>query len=93
MGAGNAIKMISYRIAMGSLIVRGIDDDLIARLKRRAAAHGRSAEAEHRDILHHALTEGSLEMPFGALCGQIRMAADFDETPQAIIDAMESGTV
>ena len=78
---------------MGSLIVRGVDDDLIARLKRRAAAHGRSAEAEHRDILHQALTEGSPEMPFGALRGQIRMAADFDETPQTIIDAMESGAV
>ena len=78
---------------MGNLIVRGVDDDLIACLKRRATAHGRSAEAEHRDILRQVLAEGSPAMPFGALQGQIRMAADFDETPQAIIDVMESGAV
>jgi hypothetical protein len=33
----------------GSLSVRNLDDDLILRLKRRAARHGRSA-AEHREI-------------------------------------------
>jgi plasmid stability protein len=41
---------------MGSLLVRGIEDDLIVRLKSRALAHGRSAEAEYRDILRRALT-------------------------------------
>ena len=30
----------------GNLHVRNLDDDLIARLKRRAARHGRSTEAE-----------------------------------------------
>ena len=40
---------------MGQLLVRNIDDDLIRRLKERAAAHGRSAEAEHRIILEQAL--------------------------------------
>jgi len=35
----------------GNLHVRNLDDDLIARLKRRAARHGRSTEAEHREIL------------------------------------------
>ena len=40
---------------MGSLLVRNVDDDLVSRLKARAAAHGRSAEAEHRDILRQAL--------------------------------------
>jgi antitoxin FitA len=41
-----------------------LDDDLIARLKRRAARHGRSTEAEHREILRQALineVEPSLE--------------------------------
>ena len=78
---------------MGSLIVRGVDDDLITRLKDRAAAHGRSAEAEHRDILRRALTEGSQDMPFGDLRGKIRMAPDFDQTPDDILDAMEGGIV
>ena len=78
---------------MGSLIVRGVDDDLIARLKGRAAAHGRSAEAEHRDILRKVLTEGSSDMPFGDLRGKVRIAPDFDRTPDEIIDAMEGGSV
>jgi plasmid stability protein len=32
-----------------------LDDEIIRRLKRRAVAHGRSAEAEHRAILEEAL--------------------------------------
>jgi plasmid stability protein len=40
---------------MASLIVRDIDDAIVQALKRRAARHGRSAEAEHRDILARAL--------------------------------------
>ncbi len=39
----------------GSLQVRNLDRDLIARLKKRAARHGRSAEAEHREILRQSL--------------------------------------
>lgn len=40
---------------MASLIVRGLDDELVRRLKQRASQHGRSAEAEHRLILEEAL--------------------------------------
>jgi plasmid stability protein len=36
---------------MASLSVRNLDDDLVARLKRRAARRGHSAEAEVREIL------------------------------------------
>ena len=36
---------------MANLMVRGIDDDLVQALRERAALHGRSAEAEHREIL------------------------------------------
>ncbi len=41
---------------MPDLIVRRVDEDLVRRLKERAVAHGRSAEAEHREILAAALT-------------------------------------
>ena len=41
---------------MGQLTVRKVDDEIIQRLKIRAAQHGRSAEAEHREILKQALT-------------------------------------
>jgi len=78
---------------MGSVIVRGVDADLITRLKQRAAAHGRSAEAEHRDILRRVLTEASSDVPFGALRGKIRIAPDFDQTPIEVIDALEGGGV
>jgi plasmid stability protein len=40
---------------MAQLIVRNLDDELVEALKARAAAHGRSAEAEHRAILYAAL--------------------------------------
>jgi plasmid stability protein len=42
------------------LIVRNVDDGLVRALKRRAARHGRSAEAEHREILRGAL-RGDIE--------------------------------
>jgi plasmid stability protein len=78
---------------MGRLMVRDVDDDLITRLHRRAAAHGRSAEAEHREILRRVLTEGASDMPFDVLRGKISVAPDFDRTPDEIIDAMEGGGV
>ena len=40
---------------MAQLIVRNLDDRVVSALKARAARRGRSAEAEHRDILEHAL--------------------------------------
>ena len=42
---------------MGQLLVRNVDDDVIARLKVRALGNGRSVEAEHRDILRAALAD------------------------------------
>ncbi len=40
---------------MANLLVRGIDDTLVQALRERAALHGRSAEAEHREILAASL--------------------------------------
>jgi plasmid stability protein len=55
----------------GSLSVRNLDDDLITRLKRRAARHGRSAEAEHREILRQVLTNEA-EPSFDDLAAEFR---------------------
>lgn len=41
--------------AMADLLVRGVEDGIVQALKKRAGAHGRSAEAEHRAILAAAL--------------------------------------
>ena len=40
---------------MATLTVRNLDDDVVRRLRIRAAEHGRSAEAEHRALLREAL--------------------------------------
>ncbi len=40
---------------MAQLIVRNVDPEVVHRLKLRAAQHGRSMEAEHREILRQAL--------------------------------------
>jgi plasmid stability protein len=44
---------------MGQLVVRKIDDAVIQALKREALKNGRSAEAEHREILRRHLLGGS----------------------------------
>ena len=46
---------------MAQLIVRNIDDELVRRLKLRAVEKGRSAEAEHREILRQALASNGSE--------------------------------
>lgn len=38
-----------------NLVVRNVDDDIALALKQLAASHGRSAEAEHREILRTVL--------------------------------------
>lgn len=43
---------------MAQLIVRNLDPRLVAELRKRAAAHGRSVEAEHRELLRQALLPG-----------------------------------
>ncbi len=42
---------------MASLHVRNVNDEIVAKLKDRARRNGRSAEAEHREILAKALNE------------------------------------
>ena len=55
----------------GNLHVRNLDDDLIARLKRRAVRHGRSTEAEHREILRQALA-AEIEPSLDTLAAELR---------------------
>ncbi len=55
----------------GSLQVRKLDDDIILRLKRRAARNGRTVEAEHRELLKQALS-AEVEPSFEELAADIR---------------------
>lgn len=51
--------------------MRNLDDDLLARLKRRAARHGRSAEAEVREILRRTLSSEA-DIDFDTLAAELR---------------------
>ncbi len=69
----------------GNLHVRNLDDDLISRLKRRAARHGRSTEAEHREILRQALAS-EVEPSFEALAADLRkLTRARKQTPSEIL--------
>jgi plasmid stability protein len=48
---------------MAQFIVRDIEDDVKARLKRRAERHGRSMEEEAREILRDAVKEEKRTLP------------------------------
>lgn len=49
------LRLTALKVRMATLTVRNLDEDVVRRLRIRAAAHGRSAEAEHREILRLAL--------------------------------------
>jgi plasmid stability protein len=69
----------------GNLHVRNLDDELIARLKRRAARHGRSTEAEHREILRQALAAED-ETSFEKLAADLRkLTRSRKQTPSEIL--------
>lgn len=40
---------------MAQLLVRNLDEEIVTRLRQRAAKHRRSTEAEHREILREVL--------------------------------------
>ncbi len=61
---------------MAQFVVRNVEDDVVARLKRRAKRHARSMEDEVRHILRSAVLEPS--KPAGAL--GTRIAARFART-------------
>lgn len=71
---------------MAQLIVRNIDDRLVGALKRRAARHGRSAEAEHREILLESLRSELSGASFKALLASMPAVGE-DEDFRARRDA------
>ncbi len=79
---------------MAQLVVRNLDDDVKARLQRRARHHGRSTEAEVREILRNAVSdEGAGAPPLGS-----RLRARFaglgleDELPELRGEAARPAT-
>jgi plasmid stability protein len=71
---------------MAQILVRDIEDDVKERLQRRAARHGRSMEAEIRDILRNVVKEdnfsaGGLGTEIAALFEGIGLR-DGEEIPE-----------
>ena len=70
---------------MVEICMRNLDDELIVRLKRRAARHGRSTEAEHREILRQALANED-EPSFDKLAADLRkLTRRRKQTPSEIL--------
>ena len=65
---------------MARLTVRQVDDEIVRELKLRAAANGRSAEAEHREILRRALLGGSEHFAARAAKLRERLVSTVDST-------------
>lgn len=63
---------------MMSLLVRGLDEKLVQALKQRAAANGRSAEAEHRAILQESLLVPRKRQLADVLAGMPNVGRDED---------------
>lgn len=58
--------------AMAQLIVRDVDDAIAQALRERAAANGRSVEAEHRMILREVLRPADAATDFAAAAARMR---------------------
>jgi plasmid stability protein len=66
------------------LIVRNLEEAVVRELKLRAARHGRSAEAEHREILRHALLPAAKRFPLKEMLlamPAVGEDADFERLP------------
>jgi plasmid stability protein len=57
---------------MATITIRNLDDDVQRRLKRRAAAHNRSMEAEARAILRAAVSDGDFAAAWMEATGPFR---------------------
>ena len=75
--------MGSMKKSANQLIVRNLEEEVVRELKIRAARHGRSAEAEHREILREVLlpTKGKRSLKELLLALPEGEETDFERTP------------
>jgi len=70
---------------MASLHVRNVDPSQVEKLRIRAAEHGRSIEAEHREILKRALAEVR-DLTFEEIAAKLRAeTAGRKHTPSEVL--------
>ena len=61
---------------MAQLLVRNLEEEVVAELRKRAARNRRSVEAEHRDILRAALGRGASRQPLKDLLASMPAAGE-----------------
>lgn len=61
-----------------NLVVRNVEQEVAAALKRRAAQRGRSAEAEHRELLREALLRPKRRSVADVLASMPNVGTDAD---------------
>lgn len=76
---------------MATLIVRNLDQRIVDALKQRAARHGRSAEAEHRELLRSALLRTPRRSLAEALAAMPNVGRDEDFERSEEADAERFG--
>ena len=64
-------SIAAMRAYVATLTVRNLDEALVRALRIRAAEHGRSAEAEHREILHQVLTASRPDLERAAIADRL----------------------
>ena len=79
---------------MAQLLVRNLEEDVKAKLRRRARRNGRSAEEEVRAILRNAVKdEGAPRPPLGSrLAGRFARTGLTDEIPELRGQAARAAT-
>ena len=77
---------------MAQLTVRDVSSEMVGALKRRAAAHGRSAEAEHRDILRTSLLGAVEDFAVRAEGLRQRLRSSIDSTDVIRADRDRDGS-
>ena len=81
---------------MPTLTVRNLDEEIVRTLRIQAAEHGRSAEAEHREILRSILGHGQAGSPRMTAAARLaefrrRTAGRGSATAQELLDASRPG--
>ena len=81
------LALLSQEVVnVATLTIRQLDDRTHARLRSRAAEHGRSVEAEVRDILEQAAKpEGRIRL--GSLLAEIGREARLSDKERAVFES------
>ncbi len=81
---------------MATLTVRNLEEDIVRALRIQAAEHGRSVEAEHRDMLRSILGRGHAGADRATAAERLaefrrRTAGRGSDTAQQLLDASRPG--